>query len=158
MRRTNHKALQNSIHVNIVSMNDQLYKSQISVIKKYHHRIYVVCLKKGFDKDMLGSTGETQTYTDRGTIMAEECGFSTMESRKKAKSRKWMSTCFKIFISAGLLIYLLVYQITEPSAIWNSILSANIFLVLAAFSLHFFGYLLSSWRWQILLKAQGVKV
>ena len=64
----------------------------------------------------------------------------------------------KLSISTALIFYLLCYQISNHSEIWTAMASADINLLILSFSLHIVGYLLCSWRWQLLLKAQGVHV
>jgi uncharacterized protein (TIRG00374 family) len=64
----------------------------------------------------------------------------------------------KVIVSASLIVYLLGYQIQNADEIWKTMSSANLPLLFAAFSLHLVGYGLSSWRWQILLRAQQVHV
>ncbi|WP_095588539.1 lysylphosphatidylglycerol synthase transmembrane domain-containing protein [Actibacterium ureilyticum] len=61
----------------------------------------------------------------------------------------------KLLVSAGLIAYLLFTQIESMDEIWAAMGGANPWLLLLAFSLNTIGYLLCSWRWQILLRAQG---
>ena len=77
---------------------------------------------------------------------------------KPAKRRNLVFFALKAMVSLGLIFYLLYAQVDNVDDIWAAIYSADPVLLLAAFLLHTMGYLLCSWRWQILLKAQGVFV
>ncbi len=60
-------------------------------------------------------------------------------------------------IISFLLLSFLLYK-TDLTLIGSALKSANPFWVIAAFLLHIIGFLLSAYRWQILLEAQGAKV
>ncbi|MCB9207150.1 MAG: flippase-like domain-containing protein, partial [Ignavibacteriales bacterium] len=59
-----------------------------------------------------------------------------------------------VIISTGLLLFLL--KDVEFSEIIHSIKSADLFLLLIAFSLHAFGLIISAFRWRLLLKSLKV--
>ncbi|MCL6285268.1 flippase-like domain-containing protein [Ruegeria sp. 2012CJ41-6] len=82
------------------------------------------------------------------------------EVAKPAKSRRRavISLAIKAMISAGLLGWLLYTQIDNMDEIWSAIGRADPWLLILSFSLNVAGYLLCSWRWQILLAAQGFAV
>lgn len=58
----------------------------------------------------------------------------------------------------GLIYYLFHSQISNIGTIWQAMASADPRLLILAFTLHIVGYLLCSWRWQLLIKAQGASV
>ncbi len=63
---------------------------------------------------------------------------------------------FKLLVSVSL-IYLLISR-AEVGKIWQSMANANMLLIGLSFLLHGVGYFSSSYRWQILLRAQGFDV
>lgn len=62
----------------------------------------------------------------------------------------------KCLLSTLLLGYLL-YQ-TDLALIWNALKSASLLWVIVAFLLHIIGFLISAYRWQLLLRTQGAEV
>ncbi len=79
----------------------------------------------------------------------------------KSQKRRWrpiITLAIKAAISAGLLGWLLYTQIDNMDEIWSAIGQADPWLLILSFSLNVIGYLLCSWRWQILLRAQGFMV
>lgn len=72
---------------------------------------------------------------------------------QKASAKRWLFTGVKLIVS-GSLIYYLVSQANVPQ-IWGAMASANMLLLVLSFMLHGIGYFSSSYRWQILLRAQG---
>jgi len=80
------------------------------------------------------------------------------EKTTQSRWRPIISLAIKALISAGLLGWLLYTQIDNMDEIWSAIGRANLWLLILAFSLNVAGYLLCSWRWQILLRAQGFVV
>jgi len=70
------------------------------------------------------------------------------QSRKNTKK-----TVIKCIVSCLLLGYLL-YK-TDLSAIWAALKTTNPFWIVVSFSLHIIGFLLTAYRWQILLAARG---
>ncbi len=81
-----------------------------------------------------------------------------VNAQSKPRGRAFLSFAIKAIVSVGLLSYLLFTQIDNMSDIWNAMHNANPALLVLAFSLNVFGYLLCSWRWQILLAAQKFAV
>jgi glycosyltransferase 2 family protein len=79
----------------------------------------------------------------------------SMEMKQSvARKKKLLLTMIKCGIS-GVLIYWILLN-TNISEVFMSIRFANISLLVMAFSLNFVGCYLSSNRWRILLRAQGV--
>jgi hypothetical protein len=77
---------------------------------------------------------------------------------KSVSSFKKTSILFlKISISSGLIVWVLVRQISFSELI-DIVAELNTWLLLLAFSIHLFGILFSGLRWQKLLKSQGVHV
>jgi len=74
----------------------------------------------------------------------------------KPGAKRWLKTAIRLLVSASL-IYFLVNK-TNLAEIWNAAKSADLKLIGLAFLLHGIGYFSSSWRWQILLRAQGFDV
>lgn len=72
--------------------------------------------------------------------------------------RSHLPLILKAAISIGLIGYLLFIQIDNVNAIWQSMAQADPVLLVLGFSLNTVGYLLCSWRWQILLRAQRFAV
>ncbi|MFA3920804.1 lysylphosphatidylglycerol synthase transmembrane domain-containing protein [Ruegeria hyattellae] len=81
-----------------------------------------------------------------------------MADTAKRRWRPILTLAIKAAISAGLLTWLLYTQIDNMDEIWGAIGRANPWLLVLSFSLNIVGYLLCSWRWQILLAAQGFAV
>lgn len=77
---------------------------------------------------------------------------------KPAQGKALMGVALKVIVSTGLIAYILHAQVDNVDEIWQAISAADPWLLIAAFLLHIFGYLLCSWRWQILLQAQGFVV
>ncbi len=63
----------------------------------------------------------------------------------------------KILIKCVLSCLLLAYLIykADISAIWTALKTASPFWIVVSFSLHFIGFLLTAFRWQMLLAARG---
>lgn len=80
---------------------------------------------------------------------------SSSSHSQKSRTKLFLVFAFKATVSIGLITYILYGQIDNIDEIWGSINQANIGLLVCAFLLHVFGYLICSWRWQILLRAQG---
>ena len=70
-------------------------------------------------------------------------------------NKKSIKYSIKIVISI-ILFYLIIKDVEFP-AILNSIKSAEWNILVLAFLLHFLGFYLSSLRWKILLKTQGIE-
>ncbi|MCV6585606.1 MAG: flippase-like domain-containing protein [Marinibacterium sp.] len=75
-----------------------------------------------------------------------------------ARLRPYLPFMVKLTISAALILYLLYVQIDNVDDIWLAMSQADPLFLLLAFSLNTVGYLLCSYRWQILLRAQGFVV
>lgn len=84
----------------------------------------------------------------------EPVGPATKAARRKAL----LGFTFKATLSALLIAYILHTQVSNVDDIWLAISGANPWLLALAFLLHIFGFLVCSWRWQILLRAQGFLV
>jgi len=74
----------------------------------------------------------------------------------KPTSKRWLKMAIRLLVSASL-IYFLVNK-TNLTEIWNTAKSADLKLIGLAFLLHGIGYYSSSYRWQLLLRAQGFEV
>lgn len=69
------------------------------------------------------------------------------------KTKYYLLTAAKVLVSAGLLYWVL--QGANLKEIFETIKSANVLLLLAAFSTFILGYFLTATRWLTLLRAQG---
>lgn len=72
-----------------------------------------------------------------------------------AHQKQFFFPVIKLSISVALIYWIL--RGTEVREIWSAINSANLVLLFIAFLLHFVGFYISSLRWRLLLKSQGVK-
>ncbi len=77
-----------------------------------------------------------------------------MSATAKGRLRTHLPFILKASVSIGLIGYLLFIQIDNVDAIWLAMSQADPVLLMLAFSLNTIGYLLCSWRWQLLLRAQ----
>lgn len=93
--------------------------------------------------------------TDMGAPDREEFAGS---AARPARGKALIGFAIKAIVSTGLIAYILNAQVDNVDEIWQAISAADPWLLTAAFLLHIFGYLLCSWRWQILLAAQGFTV
>jgi uncharacterized protein (TIRG00374 family) len=75
---------------------------------------------------------------------------------QKKRDRTWVFI-FKLLFSLGLLLFILLKLAPLPD-ILAAISGANLFWLAFSFSLHAFGILISAYRWQILIRAQGDQV
>jgi uncharacterized protein (TIRG00374 family) len=73
--------------------------------------------------------------------------------RQKQTKKNPKKIFIKCVVSCLLLGYLL-YK-SDLSAIWTALKTANPFWIVVSFSLHIIGFLLTAYRWQILLTARG---
>lgn len=73
-------------------------------------------------------------------------------SAKKRNIKNILFTIIKTVISTALIYYIL--NKTDLGEIWASVKSANLWILLASFSLHAVGYYASAYRWRILALAQ----
>ncbi len=78
------------------------------------------------------------------------------EPQGASSAKSWLKTGIKVAVSASLIAYLLSQ--TELAAIGAAMKSANPWLIFLSFLLHGIGYFSSSYRWQLLLEAQGFRV
>jgi hypothetical protein len=85
--------------------------------------------------------------------MAEPTGD---RNRKRLALRQWLTLLLKVVVSAGLLYVLL--SRTDLSRLWSYVRSASLAWLAVALSLYLLMYLLSVWRWRILLTAQHLDV
>ncbi len=76
------------------------------------------------------------------------------------KHKKKISTTLRIIISVGLIAYLVFFrsEFKDFKTFAAILKTVNVPLVLASASLHLFGVWLSAFRWQILLKTQGIRL
>ena len=65
-------------------------------------------------------------------------------------------TIARVLISAGLLTVLLV--LCKPRAVWQCARAASLPLLAGALAVYLGSMLLVAWRWQLLLRADGVRV
>ncbi len=82
--------------------------------------------------------------------MQQEMRSELQETRTKKNTKK---VIVKSVVSCVLLAYL-IYQ-SDLTAIWASLKTASPFWIMASFSLHIIGFLLTALRWQMLLAARG---
>ena len=75
------------------------------------------------------------------------------EAKPKNKSRQMIFSALKVAVAAILLYFLL--RDASISEVFESMRSANLWILLAAFMLHPLGFLISAIRWRGLLRAQG---
>ena len=78
-------------------------------------------------------------------------------SNSTPKKRDFLVFSLKFIFSFSILIYIFA-KVAPLDTILKVIKQANIFWLLASFSLHFLGVLISAYRWQILIHAQGDRV
>jgi glycosyltransferase 2 family protein len=71
------------------------------------------------------------------------------------RSRRRPTLLLKGLVSAGLMYWIL--RGTSLTEVVEAASNASVPLLLLAFSLHFVGYLISTQRWRVLLRAQGVE-
>ncbi len=77
------------------------------------------------------------------------------EQKKLSLKRRLGVTGVKILISTALIYWIL--HGTDIAAILNIMKSANIYFVVTAYSIVFVGNTISTFRWKVLLKAQGIE-
>ncbi|MFP4310291.1 MAG: YbhN family protein [Desulfococcaceae bacterium] len=73
----------------------------------------------------------------------------------EASPRRFLPLILKGLVSVGLIVYLFRKQLPNLESIRSALLSADPYLVLLAASLHILGFLICSYRWRLLLLAQG---
>lgn len=74
----------------------------------------------------------------------------------KSSPRRIPKVLIRVLVSLSLVLFL-VSQ-TNVTEIWNSVKAANVLLIGLSFLLHVVGYFSSSYRWRILLQAQGFDI
>lgn len=76
---------------------------------------------------------------------------------QKGKNLKGvLLTLIKVAISVALIYFIL--SKTNLTEIWKATEQASLALLLLSFSLHIIGFIVSAFRWQVLLNAQGIKM
>ena len=73
------------------------------------------------------------------------------------KKKNFLVFALKFIVSFALITYILIYK-TSIKEILEALSGANLFWIVISFSLHALGLLISAYRWQILIKAQGDQV
>jgi len=73
------------------------------------------------------------------------------------KKKNFLLFALKFIVSFALIAYILIYR-TSIKDILEAISGANLFWIVISFSLHALGLLISAYRWQILIRAQGDSV
>ncbi len=81
-----------------------------------------------------------------------------MTATVKGPLRTYLPLMIKIAVSLGLIGYLLFIQIDNIGDIRAAVSQADPALLALAFALNVIGYLVCSWRWQLLLRAQKFAV
>lgn len=71
--------------------------------------------------------------------------------------RKFIFNLVKILVSAGLLLYILIYQV-DLSEVWSVIVSARLLPILLGAAIMLFSMALRALRWQVLLQALDISV
>jgi glycosyltransferase 2 family protein len=74
------------------------------------------------------------------------------------KYKKIINTTLRIVISAGLIIYLISSQFKDFKAISATLSGISIALILLSFSTIIYGIWITAFRWQTLLKTQGISL
>jgi glycosyltransferase 2 family protein len=72
--------------------------------------------------------------------------------------KKIINTALRIVISAGLIIYLITSQFKDFKTISSTLKEINIALILLSFSTIIYGIWITAFRWQTLLKTQGIRL
>jgi len=74
------------------------------------------------------------------------------------KHKKLINTALRIIISLGLIIYLIMTQFKDFKTIASTLKDISILLILLSAATHFYGIWITAFRWQTLLKTQGVRL
>lgn len=74
------------------------------------------------------------------------------------KHKKLINTSLRIIISLGLIIYLIISQFKDFRTISATLKDIIIPLILLSAATHFYGIWITAFRWQTLLKTQGVRL
>ena len=78
------------------------------------------------------------------------------DESRRASLRRRALLAVEVVVSIGLLTFLL--SRVDMSALWATARRASVAWLAIALGLYFFNVLTSAWRWQLLLRAQGVQV
>jgi len=81
---------------------------------------------------------------------------NTNQERKSIKARQFLIRIIRLVISI-ILIYWILHT-TKVNDITEAMKSANLGLLIIAYFLKYLGYLFSTLRWRVLLRAQGIQV
>ena len=84
--------------------------------------------------------------------------FKTRLKSFYGKYKRKIFTTLRIVVSVGLIAYLIKSQFKDFKTILDMIKTVNISLLLAAASIHIFGVWISTVRWQLILKTQGIRI
>ena len=74
------------------------------------------------------------------------------------KHKKLINTALRIIISLGLIIYLVITQFKDFKTIASTLKDIIIPLILLSAATHIYGIWITAFRWQTLLKTQGVRL
>ena len=74
------------------------------------------------------------------------------------KYKKIINTALRIVISVGLIIYLIFSQFKDFKTISSTLRGINVTLILLSFSTIIYGIWITAFRWQTLLKTQGIRL
>ena len=84
---------------------------------------------------------------------ASDASVTKVEPGPAQKSQKLLLTLIKLVISGGLIYWIL--RGTDLGEIGAAVGSANVWLLVIAFSLHVAGFTISAYRWRMLLRTRG---
>lgn len=93
----------------------------------------------------------------KSQLLAEAQAPDQLSDEKSAtiNKRKLLSNLFQVVVSGGLIYWLL--RGTNLAEIFTAVRSADIWLLILAFSLHIVGYIMSAFRWRLLLRTRGAE-
>jgi hypothetical protein len=74
------------------------------------------------------------------------------------KHKKLINTTLRVIISLGLIIYLVMTQFKDFRTIASTLKDISIPLILLSAATHLYGIWITAFRWQTLLKTQGVRL
>jgi uncharacterized membrane protein YbhN (UPF0104 family) len=81
---------------------------------------------------------------------------AVLEPARPSRARHFLLTVLKLAVSLGLLLVL--FARTDSASLWQSVKRASLPWVLAALGVYLLQMFVSTWRWKLLLGAQGVRV
>lgn len=98
-------------------------------------------------------TGANALMTE---VLNKKTGLKSFYIRHKKK----IFTALRLIISAALIMYLVIFKsgFRDFQHFWDILKTVNIPLILASVSIYVFIVFISSLRWQILLKTQGIRI